>query len=112
MIKKLLIILFLTIPFVVSADRGTILTTPVVGGSSKVFIIKPNLGYRIEDVLIDGMSIGVVTNYTFNNIQSNHTISASFVPIIILSIQTNSLKIRIIQLSQQLLSILQKQIFF
>ncbi len=32
----------------------------------------------IEDVLVDGSSVGAVSSYTFNNVTSNHTISASF----------------------------------
>jgi hypothetical protein len=32
----------------------------------------------VEDVLVDGVSVSAVTNYTFSNVTENHTISASF----------------------------------
>jgi hypothetical protein len=38
----------------------------------------PNTGYRISDVVVDGVSVGAVSGYTFNNITSNHVITASF----------------------------------
>ena len=53
-------------------------TVRVNGGTNQSFTIRPNTGYRISDVLADGVSAGAVTSYTFSNINSNHTISASF----------------------------------
>ena len=47
-------------------------------GSSKTFSISTNSGYKIDDVLVDGVSVGAVSSYTFNNITENHTISATF----------------------------------
>ena len=47
-------------------------------GSNKPFIIMPNAGYHIVDVLVDGVSEGVIGSYTFNNVQANHTIHAVF----------------------------------
>ena len=32
----------------------------------------------MADVLVDGISVGAVTSYTFTNVQANHTIAASF----------------------------------
>src|SRR5439155_11898270 len=32
----------------------------------------------VADVLVDGVSVGAVTSYGFNNVQANHTIAASF----------------------------------
>src|SRR5207244_2292327 len=34
--------------------------------------------YSIADVVVDGSSRGAVASYTFNNVQTNHTISATF----------------------------------
>ena len=34
--------------------------------------------HHVADVLVDGASVGAVTSYLFNNVQSAHTISASF----------------------------------
>ena len=47
-------------------------------GTNKTFTITPDTGYLVADVLVDGTSAGAVTSYTFNNIQANHTIVASF----------------------------------
>ena len=32
----------------------------------------------MADVLVDGVSVGAVTSYTFTNVTANHTIAASF----------------------------------
>lgn len=50
-------------------------------GSSKTFIIRPNRGYRVGRVNIDGVSIHYVMSHTFTNINANHTIRAEFVRI-------------------------------
>jgi len=47
-------------------------------GANQTFTISPNAGYRISDVLVDGVSVGVVSSYNFSNVTANHTISASF----------------------------------
>ena len=47
-------------------------------GANQSFTITPNTGYNIEDVKIDGSSIGAVTNYTFTNVTGNHTIAVTF----------------------------------
>jgi hypothetical protein len=47
-------------------------------GSSKTFIIRPNRGYRICRVIIDGVSMNYVTSHTFTHINTNHTIRAEF----------------------------------
>ena len=47
-------------------------------GSNAVFLFTPNTGYSIEDVKVDGVSIGAVAAYTFTNVQADHTISVSF----------------------------------
>jgi hypothetical protein len=48
-------------------------------GSSQTFTIIPNEGFLVEDVLVDGESVGAATAYTFENITSDHTIHALFV---------------------------------
>ena len=52
---------------------------PVTYGGNKSFTITPNVGYQIQDVLVDGVSVGAVTGYTFTNVTAAHTIFASFV---------------------------------
>jgi hypothetical protein len=50
----------------------------VLGGANQKFTIAPASGYRVADVLVDGVSVGARTSYTFYNVQGDHTISASF----------------------------------
>ncbi|WKZ28958.1 MAG: PQQ-dependent sugar dehydrogenase [Patescibacteria group bacterium] len=50
----------------------------VNSGANQSFTITPNGGYQVADVLVDGVSQGAVTSYTFTNVTANHTISASF----------------------------------
>jgi len=65
-----------------SADsNGTISpsgTTQVNSGGSQTYTITPNAGYRIKDVLVDGISEGAVDSYTFTNVTADHTIVAAF----------------------------------
>lgn len=46
-------------------------------GSSKTVTIVPELGYQISNVLVDNVSQGAITSYTFSS-AGNHTISATF----------------------------------
>ena len=50
----------------------------VAYGGSQTFTITPNPGYRVRDVLVDGVSVGAVKSYTFSNVQVAHTIEAFF----------------------------------
>jgi hypothetical protein len=54
---------------------------PVGGGSSKTFIIRPKIGYRVGRVNIDGVYMNYVSSHTFSRIRANHTIRAEFEPI-------------------------------
>lgn len=47
-------------------------------GSNQTFTMAPAPGYHVADVLVDGVSVGAVTNYTFTNVTANHTIEAIF----------------------------------
>ena len=53
-------------------------SVPVNCGSNKTFTIAPTACYHIADVLVDGVSVGPVSSYTFSNATANHTIAASF----------------------------------
>src|SRR5262247_4094416 len=55
-------------------------TEPVVVnfGSNQTFTITPNANFHVLDVLVDGVSAGAVTGYTFTNVTANPTIAASF----------------------------------
>ena len=50
----------------------------VLHGSSQTFTIAANRGYAISNVKIDGVSIGAVKSYTFENVTGNHTIEVTF----------------------------------
>ncbi|MGN1409102.1 MAG: choice-of-anchor I family protein [Eubacteriales bacterium] len=43
------------------------------------YTITPDQGYAIADVLVDGKSVGAVSEYTVRHIKADHTISAVFV---------------------------------
>ena len=47
-------------------------------GESCTLTIAPASGYQIADVRVDGSSVGAVSSYSFNNVDANHSISASF----------------------------------
>lgn len=51
----------------------------VIQTGSASFVIKPNNGYAISDVKVDGVSQGKIASYSFTNVSGNHSISASFV---------------------------------
>lgn len=53
-------------------------TVVVYEGTNNPYTIAPAPGYHVVDVLVDGVSVGTVTSYAFNNVNANHTISASF----------------------------------
>ncbi len=62
-------------------------STPAPCGMSKTFNISATTGYKISTVLVDGGSVsfppGATTfAYSFNNVTANHTISATFSPIV------------------------------
>ena len=45
---------------------------------SQSYTISANAGYHISDVFVDGVSVGAVSSYTFNNVTANHSIYAAF----------------------------------
>lgn len=50
----------------------------VVPGGSQTFTPSANSGYRIADLVVDGNNLGTRDSYTFDNVTSNHTITANF----------------------------------
>ena len=75
---------FSQITYVIAATAGTNGTimppgnTSVICGNNQSYFITANMGYVVEDVLIDGNSVGSISTYNFINVHSNHTISATF----------------------------------
>jgi hypothetical protein len=53
-------------------------TVTVLGGANQKFTVAAAAGFRVADVLVDGISVGAPTSYTFYSVQGDHTISASF----------------------------------
>jgi hypothetical protein len=64
-----------------AGENGTIDpsgSVQVKHGADQTFTITPVAGFRVEDVHVDGTSIGAVSQNTFKNVSTNHTISATF----------------------------------
>jgi hypothetical protein len=55
-------------------------TIAVQRDDDATFTITPDEGYRIDDVTVDGSSVGAVSSYTFGSVTSDHTIRAIFKP--------------------------------
>lgn len=50
-------------------------------GTNRSFAVSPSSGYRVADVLVDGISQGAILGYTFTSVVANHSITASFAPV-------------------------------
>jgi len=65
----------------IAGPNGTI--TPfnpdAIRGSNKTLSIQPEIGYRTESLAVDGVPVDIVSSYTFTNVQTAHTVAASFV---------------------------------
>jgi hypothetical protein len=61
-----------------TSGTSTITTVNVAKGANQSFSITPAAGYQVAGVVVDGVSVGAVTSYTFSNVTSNHTLSATF----------------------------------
>jgi len=65
-----------------AGDGGSISPSgyvPVMTGDDQEFTITPDTCYEVEDVLVNGSSVGAVTSHTLANVTSDQTIEASFV---------------------------------
>ena len=64
--------------------------TTVDEGKSKTYSITPESGCTVASVTVDGVSVGSVPSYTFTNVTTDHSISASFalIPPPLLSVGT------------------------
>jgi uncharacterized repeat protein (TIGR02543 family) len=63
-----------------ASENGSIspVSANVERGKSQTFTINANIGYEVADVLVDGKSVGAVSSYTFDNVNTTHSISATF----------------------------------
>ncbi|HWQ66073.1 MAG TPA: PKD domain-containing protein, partial [Methanospirillum sp.] len=50
--------------------------------ADQAFVITPFSGYSIGSVVVDGVSVGSVSSYSFSNVSSDHTISANFTAVL------------------------------
>lgn len=57
-------------------------TVGVVHGASQVFAITPAAWYAISNVTVDGVSSGAVSSIRFDNVATNHAVTASFIPLL------------------------------
>ena len=55
-------------------------TTQVNYGESRSFSIAPTWGYKIKNVVVDGVNMGAIGGYSFSYVTGNHTISVTFEP--------------------------------
>ena len=66
-----------------SADLGGSITpggtVTVAAGSSQTFTIKPDTGFAVASVTVDGIGQGPINEYTFAAVDKNHSIHASFI---------------------------------
>ena len=71
-------------PYTITATAGTGGTISPSGavsvpqGTDQAFTIAAKSGFQIGDVLVDGLSVGAVSSYTFTNVNVAHTIFATF----------------------------------
>lgn len=52
--------------------------TAVPSGTNQTYTISALAGYSILAVRVDGINVGAVSSYTFNNVTANHVIDADF----------------------------------
>ncbi len=75
---------FKHITFNVSAtsNSGGSITPPgitsVIYGTDQTYLITPDIGFRIADVIVNGQSVGSLDSYTFSNVKAVHSISVNF----------------------------------
>ena len=71
-----------TYPITASAEaHGAISPSGVTAvdcGAGQSYTITPDPCWRVDDVLVDGASVGAVTSYSFTSVAAAHTIHASF----------------------------------
>jgi len=59
-------------------SSSTVTSVTVTSGASQSFSITPSTGYTLQNVTVDGTSVGAVTSYSFSNVTASHSISATF----------------------------------
>ena len=52
--------------------------TNVNCGTTQSYTFTPDAGYAVQEVFVDGVSVGAVNSYDFTNVSASHTISVTF----------------------------------
>ncbi len=99
-----------------SGDNGSIFpsgTIEVLYGESQLFEFLPDVGFQIEDVVVDNSSQGPITYFLFDSVTENHSINVSFTTLTGFSKIANQIPLKLypnpagdkifLQLSKQLL---------
>jgi len=60
------------------APAGAVMVTH---GNSQAFTFTPDEGFHIDDVVVDGGSVGTPAGYTFENVAAAHTLTVTFAAI-------------------------------
>lgn len=62
-----------------AGEGGTITpTTEVLEGESFTVTATPNAHYKVSHFVVDGVDVGTIDNYTFQNLDADHTIHVDF----------------------------------
>jgi hypothetical protein len=77
---------------VIQTAHGTINPETVIVdlGNDQSFTISADSDYYVADVLVDGISVGAITDYSFKSVTTNHSITANFVANSSINSGTNS----------------------
>ena len=72
-----------TVKYTVTAAAGaggsvSPASSSVSAGGSVTVTITPDNGYEIAKVMVDGVSVGAVSSYTFSNVDKDHILNATF----------------------------------
>jgi carbonic anhydrase/acetyltransferase-like protein (isoleucine patch superfamily) len=71
-------------PYTITASAGAGGTispagvTAVPAGGSATFAVRPDAGFAVQNLSVDGVSLGSVSSHTFTDVAANHVISAAF----------------------------------
>jgi len=68
----------------------------VIEGDDQTFTFTPNAGYEIADVIINGISMGQITEYEFNDVSADHIIEIIFNPIVTYGLQCELVSMQLV----------------
>ena len=86
-------------------------TIKIYPGAEQTFVIRPNLGYEIADVIVDRVSQGKTSIYTFTNVTSSHSIEEKFIATPLKTTITGREEVKITPLGEKIYKYGKKQTF-